>query len=232
MAVTALVEIAGAAHYLAPVPGARAGVLLIPTIAGINPWARHEADALAAFGYTTLVWNPYPGTRDGLGHAEALERMESIPDATCLDQLGRAIDFLQNDRKLATVGAVGYCLGGRLTLLLGAHDARIAAHVAVYPSITGPEGAADVAVTGAQAIPSPVQLIYPGRDRVTSYEIFRAIEAALQQRSVETSVLLYPEAEHGFMHKPGVAVNDAATASARPQIGGFLAAHLGATGRV
>jgi len=68
-------------------------------------------------------------------------------------------------------------------------------------------------------------LIYPGLDHVTPRPVFEALQAMLQGRAVETSIIHYPDAEHGFMHTPSPA-NDAATRSATPQIYGFFDAHL------
>jgi dienelactone hydrolase len=97
------------------------------------------------------------------------------------------------------------------------------AAVACYPSIPVQlsPGQDLEPIPAAAAIACPVQVAYPGRDIVTSRTTFEALQAQLQGRAAETSILYYPQAEHGFMHAPSPA-NDAATRTAKPQIFGFL----------
>ncbi|MGH7090986.1 MAG: dienelactone hydrolase family protein, partial [Stellaceae bacterium] len=73
----------------------------------------------------------------------------------------------------------------------------------------------------------PVQVIYPGKDHVTSNATFHRLQDALQQRAQPSSILLYPGADHGFMHESGAA-NEFADRHSRPQIAAFLAASLAA----
>ena len=67
---------------------------------------------------------------------------------------------------------------------------------------------------------------YPGRDAVTRAPVFEALRVLLYGRSAETSILYYPEAEHGFMHAQEPA-NEAATKTARPQVLAYLDTYLG-----
>jgi dienelactone hydrolase len=68
-------------------------------------------------------------------------------------------------------------------------------------------------------------MVYPGKDQVTSRPVFQALQALLQGRASDTSVLYYPDAEHGFMHVPSQ-TNDIATRDATPQIDAFLDTYL------
>jgi carboxymethylenebutenolidase len=214
-------EVGGATSYLARPTGAvTAGLVLIPTVSGINRFAREYADHLARLGYATLAWNQYPGTQDGLGGDEARAYAAKLTTRGCLDHLRACVDYVERDLSCSTVGMIGFCFGGRFTLLAAASDPRIAAAAAVYPSMHEAEE-----VTRAAEIRAPVQLVYPGQDHIVSRETFRALEANLYARSAPTTILYYPDAGHGFMHHPSPA-NDAATRAARPQIDAFLAASL------
>lgn len=51
----------GAAGYLVRAKTQRAGVVLLPTIFGVNPFVRDWASMLAEHGITTLIWDIYPG---------------------------------------------------------------------------------------------------------------------------------------------------------------------------
>jgi dienelactone hydrolase len=80
-------------------------------------------------------------------------------------------------------------------------------------------------VVRAGEIACPVQMIYPGQDRVMNIETFLRLQETLQRRSSPTMVQLYPNADHAFMHTAGAA-NEAADRHARPLVRAFLEATL------
>ena len=41
----------------------RGGVLILPTITGVDAHMRERAGMLAEAGYSALIWDPYPGSR-------------------------------------------------------------------------------------------------------------------------------------------------------------------------
>ncbi|HEX4252535.1 MAG TPA: dienelactone hydrolase family protein, partial [Pseudonocardia sp.] len=122
-----------------------------------------------------------------------------------------------------------WCLGGRLALLLGGHDQRLANVVAYHPTVPGtpsPNHTLD-AVSATAAIEAPVFMLYPGGDHLVPRESFDRLQGALQSRSRGVSIVhLYPGAEHGFSarsrHKNPV--NAEAAALAWPQVVEFIAA--------
>jgi carboxymethylenebutenolidase len=227
-----LVEIGGSSCYVAQPPAPpKAGLLLLPTYAGTDHFACDYAERFAEHDFVTVVWNPYVGTNGPLSSDVARERIEKLKDAACIEHLAACHDYLQHEFGVSEIGTIGFCLGGRFALLLASRDPRIAACVAVYPSLftPKPEFNDEDALELASGIDVPVQLIVPGQDKVTAPEVYRALSTSLNARRATTTIVTYPEAGHGFMHHPGPA-NEAATDSARPQIDAFLNAHLGAPG--
>lgn len=221
------IELAGVPHYLArsAVP-TTSGVVLIPHVYGVDEFVREFADELAGRGLTTLAWNPYPSLPMG---ASFTERPAKPSDEEAVKSLSASIDALVA-LGLSMVGTIGFCMGGRYALLLAAHDARVQAAVASYPSIPAQHvaGQSMEPVPLAGAIACPVQLLYPGKDVVTSRPVFEALQTILQGRTAPTTTLIYPNAEHGFMHATGPE-NEAATKLARPQVYAFLETHLKGT---
>lgn len=219
------IDIAGIPHYLARAAAATtAGVLLLPHVYGIDEFVQDFADGLAERGLTTLAWNPYPELPMG---AAFTDRPPRPNDGATMKTLAACVDTMGTELGLSAVATIGFCMGGRYALLFGTHEPRLRAAVACYPSIPAQRspGQDIEPVPAAAGIACPVQVVYPGQDRVTSRPVFQALQAMLQGRSVETTILFYPEAEHGFMHTPSP-VNDAATKTALPQIYAFLDTHL------
>jgi carboxymethylenebutenolidase len=221
------IELAGASGFLVKAQKQRGGVLLLPTIHGVAKFVRDYAEGLAAHGLTTLIWDPYPGEALPATHEGAIAKAANLRDGPSLESMSICIDYMMSELRIDRVASVGFCLGGRYVLLLGAREKRLEAAVAIYPSIHEPKGAhqEEDAIVRAEEIACPVQVIYPGKDQVTSNETFYRLQTALERREGATSVLLYPVADHGFMHNSGAA-NEAADRQSRPQILAFLEASL------
>ncbi len=208
-------------------PG-KGGVLIVPTIFGVNPFVRGYADGLARAGVTAAACDLYAGQPLPGGYDEALARARKLNDELVESIIGKWLDHLQRDCGAASLGILGFCLGGRFAVLRASHDQRIRACAAAYPSIDNPKLAnqsQDVLKLAAN-IRCPVHICQPGIDHVATPETYRLLRDALLGRSAATIVQYYPEAEHGFMHRNEPAANPAATAIASPQVVAFLAACL------
>ena len=157
----------------------------------------------------------------------ARSRAGELRDGPSLDAMSICIDHLLGELRVDAVGTLGFCLGGRYCLMLAARETRLGACAAVYPSILTPKSKNqdEDAVVRAGEIACPVQLIYPGQDRVMNTETFHRLQETLQRRSGSTMVQLYPGADHAFMHTAGAA-NEAADRHARPLVRAFLEASL------
>ena len=100
---------------------------------GLNDHIRDVADRFANLGYVALAVDLY--TREGgpppAGDMEALmKRLFSMSDATVLGDLEGAADFLRaRDDVSGKVGCIGFCMGGRYTLLFAVSSDRLDAAV-------------------------------------------------------------------------------------------------------
>jgi len=215
--------------YLArPRSPGKAGVLIVPTIFALNPFVLGFADELARAGMTAAVCDLYQGLPLPGGYEEALARSRKLNDDLVEDIMGRWLDHLQRDLALSSLAMIGFCLGGRLVLMRAAHDQRLKACAAAYPSIDNPmrdNQSRDVLKLAAN-IRCPVHICQPGIDHVATPDTYRTLNDTLLRRSAPTIIQYYPEAEHGFMHRKEPAANPAATAIAAPQVIAFLAACL------
>ncbi|HEX4409150.1 MAG TPA: alpha/beta family hydrolase [Xanthobacteraceae bacterium] len=201
-----------------------AGVLMLPTIFGINAFMRDYANTLASAGLVAAACDHYEGLPAAEDPEEAKRRMVGVSDAKMHANAKAWIDYMFQDLKLESVGVIGFCIGGRYALMVSARDRRMAACAAAYPSIDAPRLAhqEEDALASAAAVPCPVLVLQPGHDHVAQPPTYAALKETLTGRSAPTVWHYYPQAEHGFMHRKALPANAAADAQASPQVIGFL----------
>jgi len=210
--------------YLArPVGGSGAGMLLLPMITGIGEQVREFAEEIARAGVTALTWDPWHGPNSDDTSQEELQRlMRALDDENCLREQRLLLDHLFGELGCAKAGVIGWCLGGRLALLLAGRDQRPANVVAYHPTVPippAPNHDLDAADYAAR-ITAPVMMLYPAADSLVPLESFQRLQTALQGRTAGASLIhIYPGAEHGFGNKAshGNPVNAAAHAVSWPQ---------------
>lgn len=197
------------------------GVLLYPSIMGLDDTMRGFARALAQTGVTAVVWDPYDGEDGHGGVDEMLARSRRCEDENMVRDLARVVDHMQDEMSLPAVAGVGWCFGGRVALIHAGSDDRVSALSVFNPTLWSP---AAVLIDGlpaplsrsdfpgqtmdefalASSIVGPVQISRPEHDFTGPAEYPRLI-AALQERQHPTFYAYYPGADHGFSYSPGPA---------------------------
>jgi len=189
------------AHLSRPGRRGKGGVLVLPTIVGIEEHMYGICEKLNDAGLLALVWDPfsaYPADTP-LAQLWPIARDE-LDDRPAQREQMRWVGYMQRELGVENVGTIGFCLGGRMVFTLAAADPRIKAVAAYHPSIEHDCPARHLdAVALARDIACPVQVMYPGRDHITKRETFVALREALESRPAPTIAHLYPECDHGFM---------------------------------
>lgn len=227
---TSYLDVHGLNAYLArPAGGSSAGMLLLPMITGISEHIRAWAQELAGRGITALSWDQWRGrpSSDETSFDELAQWGSELVDDECLAEQRTLLDHMFTELGCARVGTMGYCMGGRYALLLGAVEPRLANVVAYHPTVPlppRPNHTTD-AVAATANIAAPVMMLYPGADNLVPMESFRNLRDALESRESAASIVhLYPGAEHGFTasFRHGNPVNKAAFDVSWPQVLAFI----------
>ena len=206
----------------------KAGVVVLPTIFGVNAFARGYAETLARAGLAAAVWDHYEGLPLTTDYEESKNRARTLTDPKMHEAIKAWIDYMLSELQLTSIGVIGFCMGGRYAPMVAARDKRIKACAAAYPSIDNPmrPNQSQDALKLAASIACPVHICQPGIDHVATPETYRTLKDVLLGRTAPTVIQYFPEAEHGFMHRKEPAANPAATAIASPQVVAFLVACL------
>ncbi|MCB5908880.1 dienelactone hydrolase family protein [Streptomyces pinistramenti] len=227
---TSLVTVGGLRAYLArPEGGSPKGMLLLPMITGIGTQLREFADDLARAGITALSWDPWHGpSSDDTPRDRLVEMLEQLDDEAALAEHRQLLDHLFGELGCTESGVIGWCLGGRFALLLGARDERLANVVAYHPTVPGtppPSHTLD-AVEHTARITAPVMMLYPGADQLVPRESYVRLRDALDTRKTGASIVhIYPAAGHAFtskVHQEGNPANVDAYAISWPQVIEFI----------
>jgi carboxymethylenebutenolidase len=140
-----------AAYLATPKSGKGPGIVVIQEIFGVNPWIRQVADRYAAAGYVAmapdLFWRIKPGiqlTDRGEDFQTALGLMQKMDQDKAIEDIQATIDALRaNPACSGKVGAVGYCLGGRLAYMTAARtniDAAVGYYGVMIDALLGEAG--------------------------------------------------------------------------------------------
>jgi carboxymethylenebutenolidase len=189
----------GIAGYLALPPAGRGpGLVLFQEIFGVNAHIRAVAEQYALDGFVVLApdvfWRQAPRVELGYEGAErerALALMQGYAPGDALADIAASVAALRARAEVggAKVGAIGYCMGGRLAYLAAA-TTDVDAAVPFYGG--GIHGQRE----RAAAIRCPVQFHYAEHDDNIPLSAVEQVRQAMAGKPAEVHV--YPGAKHGF----------------------------------
>jgi len=204
---------------------AKGGVLYLPTNAGPDKTNRLRARMLAEAGLTTVLWDPYPKLNETPPQEERPKLSSAVDDNWAIEGQSRWLSYMHDELEVERFGCIGFCMGGRYSLILSSKDHRMNAMASYYPTIRRPTPAHQkydaVAVCGE--IRCPTTLVCPGEDHITTPETYQELRTILRKRQEPTVAHMYPHAAHGFIQHGG-SEEDVRTAWA--QTTAFLTAWL------
>ena len=209
--------------YLAlPPAGSGPGLLLLQEIFGVNRHIRAVAEQYALDGFVVLAPDLFwrSTRRVDLGYVgadreQALKLMQALDPGAALKDLQASLAALRARPEVNDiVGALGFCMGGRLAFNAAALPGVDAA-VAYYGG--GIQNQLDL----APRIACPLQFHYAGLDDHIPPAAVDAVRAALVEADAEIHV--YPGAQHGFNCWDRASYHAPSAALAHGRSLGFLA---------
>ncbi|MCH4893611.1 dienelactone hydrolase family protein [Sphingomonas sp. SFZ2018-12] len=215
------------AYVARPAATPRAAIIVIQEIFGVNAGIRRKCDRLAADGYLALApdlfWRIEPGIELDPDIPDQLQRGLDLFGTFDQDMGIRDIEATIRAARAQVgggrVGAVGYCLGGRLAYMTATRT-DIDASVGYYAV------AIDQLLHESHAIARPLMLHIAGEDGFVDAATQAAMHAGLD---AHPKVVLhdYPGEDHGFATEMGKRRSDAAAQLADQRTADFFAEHLG-----
>jgi carboxymethylenebutenolidase len=218
------------AYLAAPVGAAKAAIIVIPEIFGVNGGIRQKCDHLANDGYLAIApdifWRFAPGVelnpdvaaqlQEAFGYFGQYDADDGVKDIEATIHAIRG--GISGHAPVQNVGCVGYCLGGRLAYMVATRT-DISASVGYYGVMI------DQMLGESHAIAHPLMLHIPTADHFVGPEAQAAIHEGLGNHP-KIRLHDYEGLDHGFAAEMGNRRNEAGAALADSRTAAFFAEHL------
>lgn len=212
-----------AAGYLAtPETGKGPGLVVLQEWWGLVPHIKDICDRFAAEGFVALAPDLYHG-KTTKSPDEAGKLMMALRIDEAQKDLRGAINYLLNHESVSgtTVGTVGFCMGGALSLYAATRNRQVGACVVFYGG--HPNVKPDLA-----ALQAPVLGLYAGRDGFVTPDLVRELQRRLEELNKTADIHIYPDVDHGFFNdtRPEV-YNESAAKDAWERVLSFFRKNVG-----
>ncbi|MDO6416795.1 dienelactone hydrolase family protein [Sphingomonas sp. BIUV-7] len=204
--------------------GTHPTILVVNEVFGIHEWIKDVCRRLAKAGYVAVA--PDFFYRSGVDLPaksdlkEILAVVNEAGDAQVDSDVRATTDWIKKQAfaKPQAIGITGFCWGGQVVWRSAMVDPDIKAGVAWYGQLK------KVTLRTAE-LKAPVLGLYGGLDKGITLEDVAAMRAALKAAGRKDEIVVYPQAEHGFLADYRASYNEAASADAWPKLLAFMRAN-------
>ncbi len=187
------------------VEGSFPGVVVIPTIRGLDDFARYVVERLAGDGFAALAVDifDHPGVP-----SDPFKRPGSQPDERTLGDLDAGLSMLQSHRAVGgqPICVWGYCIGGRFALLWPTYQPSLAAAAAFHGFPTNDTSNRNTPTEAAGRVEHlrvPVIACFGEADRLVPMLEVERYRGELTKHGTDFEVHTYPGADHGWTNPKG-----------------------------
>lgn len=204
----------------------RAAVIVIPEIFGVNSGIVQKCEDWAAQGYLAVApdifWRFAPGSElDPDVESEFKQAIDNMMQYSADDgvkDIEACVKFIRAELGVERVGAVGFCLGGRLAYM-AATRTDVDASVGYYGVMI------DQMLDESHAIARPLMLHIPTADHFVGPDAQAAMHKALDPHP-RVTLHDYEGLDHGFAATSGKRRNEEGAQLADKRTQEFFAEHL------
>jgi carboxymethylenebutenolidase len=181
-------------------------ILVVQEIFGVHEHIKDICRRLAKLGYFAVATELYARQGDVSNlkdFQDILKIVMKVPDAQVMSDLDATVAWAKSTGKadINRLGITGYCWGGRIVWLYGAHNPSLKAGVAWYGRLAGqqpddlhPKHPIDVAAS----ISAPILGLYGAADQGIPVADVEKMRAALKAAGKTAEIIVYPDTPHAF----------------------------------
>jgi carboxymethylenebutenolidase len=180
--------------------GKSPGIVVIHENRGITDYISDLAKQLAQAGYASLAVNLCSrklGPDAAGGTEPAMAALRELTTEDAMKDLGAGVDHLKKQAfvRAEKIGCVGFCYGGRMSILLACHRKDVSASVIFY-------GRPADALPLISNLNAAVLANYGEADGGIPVTAVKELEETLKKNGKTCDIKIYPGAGHAF-HRPG-----------------------------
>ena len=209
-----------------PADEPRAAIVVIQEIFGVNAGIRRKCDLLAEEGYLAVAPDLFWRLERGIEldpdiepeFQRALDLMGKFDADEGVRDIEAAIKWARTETNGKKVGAVGYCLGGKLAYMTAARtdsDATVGYYAVGVPDM----------LREADAIANPLMLHIPTEDGFVDKEAQKAMHQGLDDHP-KVTLHDYEGLDHGFATQFGKRRDEEGAKLADERTATFFGQHL------
>ena len=204
-----------AAHAARADAPSGAGVVIIPDVRGLHPYYDELARRFAEAGVHAVAIDLYSrtaGTSKRGADFEYEPHVLQLQPGALNDDVAAAAAFLRTPEggEPDRLYTIGFCIGGRISLLQAAAGLGLAGVIGLYPWPVGPRRSGLPAPADeAPRFGCPVLTLYGGTDAGIPAEAREAFARALAAAGVEHRSVTYEDAPHSFFDRKATDFADA-----------------------
>jgi dienelactone hydrolase len=189
-------ELRGYLAYDDAIEGKRPAVLVVHEWWGLNDYARHRAEQLAALGYVAFAVDMYGKGKVTTNPKEAGEWAKEINNNPVLWQQ-RALAGLEALKKeprvdVSRIAAIGYCFGGATVQQLAYSGADLKGIVSFHGSLVAPTD------EQAKQVKAKILICHGAADPLISQEALQNYLATMGKMGLDWQMVFYSGAKHSF----------------------------------
>jgi carboxymethylenebutenolidase len=196
-----------------------AGIVILPDVRGLNAFYEELTLRFAEAGVHAVAIDFYARTA---GPEKRAADFEYEPHVLQLDAAGvdsdvaAAVDHLRSadGGEAGRIYTVGFCIGGRMSLLQARSGLDLAGVIGLYPWPTGPHRSGLPAPADeAPRFGCPVLVLYGGEDAGIPADAREAFDRSLDAAGVEHRTVVYEGAPHSFFDRKATDFADASASA-------------------
>jgi carboxymethylenebutenolidase len=194
-------------HLARPASGGPYPSLIVVMEAfGLNNNIKNITERFAAEGFVALSPNLFFRNPDNVAPysdlPKALRLMGSLNDDQVVADMTAAINHLKTMKEVKPkFGTVGFCMGGRISFLTACRNNDVKATAPYYGGgmVSAPKPGAKAPIDHAENLQASVLAFFGGKDAFIPLSDVDKFRDALKKSGKQADVVLYPDADHGFM---------------------------------
>jgi carboxymethylenebutenolidase len=197
---------------------------------GVHEWVKDICRRLAKAGYVALAPDLFIRTGDPSTTTDMKVVMDIVraqPEAQVLGDTTASLKYLaaQPFADMKRLGVTGFCWGGGAVWRDCEVFPEVKAGVAWYGPLKAGPYPRTAPIEGVKDLKCPVLGFYGGQDKSITAKDIEDMRAALKAAGKDAEIIVYPEAQHGFLADYRTSYDPKASADAWPKMLAFFKKH-------